>query len=159
MNHLKKVTNYMWVILMVAITIACCFCFSAQLSAEENAALRSEISAKISTANDIECKVIGGNGVISAYVRRLYTFVSKPVQVYVYIYSSEDYYEDYSDMNLREWKYEAEFKRNDSLTLGLRTYGQQLYWRVIVKSCRTGNVWEIIFDSTSHRDGEGNVIN
>lgn len=159
MNHLKEVANYMWVILMVAIMIAFCFCFNMHLSAEENATLGDEISTKISTVNDIDCKVIGGNGMISAYVRRMYTIVSKPVQVYAYIYSSEEYYEDYSDMNLREWKYEAEFKRNDSMTLELRTYGQQLYWRVIVKACRTGNVWEIIFDSISHRDGEGNVIN
>lgn len=159
MNHLKKVTNYMWVILMVAIIIAFCFCFNVQLSAEEEVLLEDKVSSVRSNNSDIDCFVSGSNGVITLYAVRRYSLMSKPVQVYAYIYSSEEYYEDYSDMNLREWKYEAEFKRNDSLTLELRTYGQQLYWRVIVKSCRTGNVWEIIFDSTSHRDGEGNVIN
>ena len=84
---------------------------------------------------------------------------SSPIQIYVYLYSSEVYCENVEDMNLREWKYEGEFRSNDSIKLELRTYGQQLYWRTVIKICKKSNAWEKIFDTTLLRNGEGNVIN
>ncbi|MCI8729380.1 MAG: hypothetical protein HFK07_06130 [Clostridia bacterium] len=161
MNHLKKVTNYMWVILMVAIMIAFCFCFSAQLSAEENIMPDNEndISAARSISGNVNCSLGGGEGMVWVDVRRSFSLFSSPIQIYVYLYSSEVYCENVEDMNLREWKYEGEFRSNDSIKLELRTYGQQLYWRTVIKICKKSNAWEKIFDTTLLRNGEGNVIN
>lgn len=78
---------------------------------------------------------------IYAVAKNKFTLGNSTVSVYVYLYSSDTYQEDYNAMNLESYNYIADLDQGHSIKTSAPTNGEQKYWRAVMRYKRDNDDW------------------
>ncbi|MDE7208895.1 MAG: hypothetical protein K2O31_03350 [Clostridia bacterium] len=157
-NNKNYFVRNMLCIILIAILVGCVALCSVGMVAsaatddESNEAVPFGIMTKISLD-------IGSSGTTMwARAHNDFTLGPSTIQVYVYLYSSTTYQEDYMQMTLESSKYIGDLNINKTLETTAQINGVQRYWRARVKYKLDQKDWVSMESETHLVDVNGNVI-
>ena len=84
----------------------------------------------------------GGNGYVMGTVKNKFTLFPAVIVVYVELYSSETYTEDYTKMTLEGRNSTLDLNQGKSLEIRVPTGGKQKYWKARMRYKMDDRVWE-----------------
>lgn len=99
-----------------------------------------------------------GNGNVSAIAKNEFTLGEARIPVYVYLYRSESYPEDYGDMILVASGYVSDLDIFHSLAATASTSGRQSYWSARVRYRLDNGDWQESMTGVTLFDAYGNEI-
>ena len=100
----------------------------------------------------------GGNGVIRAWAKNLFTLFPAVVRLDVELYSSETYENTYTKMKLEKRASIADLDQGHILEVTASTNGEQKYWRARVYYNMDQGEWKSQETDTLLYSPEGEVI-
>lgn len=107
---------------------------------------------------NLRLSISGGNGEVSAVVKNTFTLFSGTVQVYVYLYFSQDYTEDYHAMNERASNYIYDLDQGKSISATTVTGNVAGYWIGRMRYKVDGRSWEERVTGVYQCDADGNIL-
>lgn len=134
MTKLKRKILLVILLLLTAflsITLFASKITNAQTEQENNSVTNIE-NEDISTYGlytDLRFSLDGGNGKVWASVKNKFTLFPATVTVYIYLFSSDTYCENYQDMTLVAQNYIYDLDQGNTVTATASTNLQQKYWK------------------------------
>ena len=95
---------------------------------------------------------------VYARAKNTFTLGSSTVQVYVYLYTSPTYEEDYKNMTLESENYIGDLNMNKVIETTAQIDGVQRYWRAVCRYKLDKKDWVTKQTSTYLIDVNGNVV-
>ena len=158
---IKTKKNFVLTILLTAavliLSFTCCFINSNSA----NAAVKDNSSNEVEPLG-LMTKItltIGANSEsVWAKAHNDFTLGMSTVQVYVYLYSSLDYLEDYSKMTLQGSAYIYDLNINETLEISAAINGVQRYWKARMEFKLDNKDWNSKETKTYLVDVNGNLV-
>ena len=148
------------IILTLAVLILSCLCFSFNKNIA-NAATIEDPSEEVEPYG-VYTKIsisLGANSVnVWAKAHNDFTLGNSTVTVYVYLYSSSEYQEDCSKMNLEQSGYIHDLNINKTLEISAPINGVQRYWRAKTEYKLDNKDWQSKETKTYLIDASGNIV-
>lgn len=162
MSKFQKTTN---LLLYLCIAALLCVSFVNLISANNSikysqaATTPSEdVAEPYGLVTKMTLSIDAGNGYVTAIVKNNFTLFPSTIWVFVELYSSEDYQESYTTMQLMGRENIRDLDMGKSITVSAPTNGQTLYWQARMRYKFDNNDWVVKTTSTLLFDGEGNEI-
>ncbi|MDE6604696.1 MAG: hypothetical protein K2K85_01590 [Clostridia bacterium] len=144
-------------LMLIAVLVACVALCSVGMVASATTGEETEVEARgLMTKISIQIGSSGGN--VWAMAHNDFTLGPSTIQVYVYLYSSLTYQEDYMQMTLENKNYISDLNINQSLETSAPINGVQRYWRARVFFKLDQKDWTSKETITYLVDVNGNVI-
>lgn len=141
--------------LIVGLTLTTtCFC-TTPLQVKANA---DEEIEPLGWFTSISITINCGDRKVWATAKNSFTLFPSIVQVYVELYYSYEFEENYQYMTLVAKEYIGDLDQGNTLTVTATTNGETLYWKARVNFKRDNNVWKEQVTDTFLIDGDGNYI-
>lgn len=99
-----------------------------------------------------------GDGKVWATAKNDFTLFPSTVYVYVELYSSDTYIEDYGNMRLNARTSIPDLNMGNSITATYYTYGRQQYWVARMHYKIDNKAWEEKVTNPILVDGDGNLV-
>ena len=106
----------------------------------------------------IALSVYGGNGMVMADVKNAFTLFPATVKVYVELYYSYDFQEDYKCMTHAARGYTEDLDMGKTISVNASTEGETRYWKGRTYYQKDGDEWIEKLTDTVLIDGYGNLI-
>lgn len=153
MTKIKKV--FLFGILMLFISLSCIIVYNGKVSKAyteqaDNLVYSSE-NKKVSTLGlytKLTFSLGGGNGQVWFSAKNKFTLFPATVIVYLELYNSDTYQENYSDMTLVATNYTADLDQGKTLTAIYQTNGKQSYWKARTSYKIDNNDWQEFISET-----------
>lgn len=162
----KKIWLALIIILVVAMSVVCCFSGFITVSANTDTAVITEITEEQQTEDEVTPYLFtslalgigGGNGEVFADVKNEFTLGFATVPVFVELYSSVTYQDKYDKMTFEGRNYIDDLNFLETIKVTAPTNGVQRYWMARMKYKVDNGSWKEDTTSVWLFDGNGNVI-
>lgn len=101
----------------------------------------------------------GENGVITATAKNSFTMFNSVIWVFIELYSSTNYQESYTNMELMAIDNIRDLNMGNSISVSVSTNGETRYWQARMRYKFDNNDWVAKTTSTFLYDGNGNELN
>ena len=160
----KKTSKLLTALLLAAVAAVVIFAAivpsavnaSAAAPAESASAEENAVQPRLFTKLGVN--ISGGNGEVFVIATNTFTLFPSTVQVYVYLYSSDTYSENYENMSIEDSSYIGDLDMGNSIEARASTDGEQKYWLSRVRYKEGNGEWKNIIVGPVFCDGNGDLV-
>ena len=167
MEQLKKKRRFMLVlmccmllvnVIMILRPSAITFASTGEIISSDTNADSSAYGLVTKLSLTIGSDIATDNGSVWAKVHNDFTLGFSTIAVYVELYSSSTYQEDYTLMDLESMNYISDLNLNKTLQTSSKIDGRQRYWMARMRYKFDGNNWVVKTTATHLFDKDGHLI-
>ena len=152
MKKLKKL--FLPVVAALSFVLLLCPC----LGNAAPVSVSAEASETRGLVTNLSLSINGGNGIVWAKVKNNFTLFPSVIVVYLELYSSYEYTEDYTEMTCVKRVMIADLNQGETLETSAPTNGEQKYWCARMRFKFDQREWEERTTGTYLCDSDGNII-
>ncbi len=105
----------------------------------------------------IRASIKGKDGIIYAVAKNTFTLFPSKVQVYIELYSSNSFQEDFRNMTMICRNYTDDLNMGKSIETSAPTEGFQKYWKARAHYCMDGKAWNETVTDTMLYNAQGEI--